>query len=55
MDICKSWVCTSLGLELTNGRVEDWNNGRLEKSEEQPSILPPFVMSYLSEVHTQLL
>ncbi len=35
--------------------MEEWNNGRLEKSEKQPSILPPFVMSYLSEVHTQLL
>ncbi len=34
--------------------MEDWNNGRLEKSEKQPSSLPPFVMSYLSEVHAQL-
>ncbi len=36
------------------GIMEEWNNGRVEKSEKQPSSLPPFVMSYLSEVHAQL-
>ncbi len=34
--------------------MEEWNNGRSEESEKQPSILPPFVMRYLSEVHTRL-
>ncbi len=37
-----------LGMHLTqvgahNGRVEEWKIGRVEKSEKQPSILPPFV------------